>query len=230
MPKRIAIVPARGGSKRIPDKNIREFCGRPMISYILETARTSNLFDVVHVSTEDARVAAVAMDLGFPVEFMRPMELADDYTPLMPVVRHVVESFAERAQRFDQVWLLMACAPLVAKQDLLGAERLFAQSGGEGAVMAIAPFPAPIEWAFERQEDGRMVPVQPGMFAVRSQDLKTRYFDSGTFYVFPERRVLESAGAGNDSGYIGYELPRHRGIDIDTEDDWSLAERMYRVA
>jgi N-acylneuraminate cytidylyltransferase len=227
-PSRIAIVPARGGSKRIPNKNIRNFCGRPMISHILDTAQASNLFDVVHVSTEDARIAQVAAELGFPVSFMRPAELADDHTTLMPVLQHVVEMFAARSQRFDEVWLLMACAPLIDTDDLHNGASLFAQAGGQMSVMAVAAYPAPIEWAFERQQDGRLNPVQPGMFAVRSQDLTAKYFNTGTFCVYPERRVRESTGPGDDRGYVGLIMPRHKAVDIDNEEDWHFAELIFR--
>ena len=227
-PTRIAIVPARGGSKRIPNKNIRDFYGHPMISHILHTARASNLFDVVHVSTEDARIAQVAEGFGFPVSFMRPAELADDHTPLMPVLRHVVETFAARSQRFDEVWLLMACAPLIDTDDLQNGANLFAQTGGHAPVMAVAAYPAPTEWAFERQQNGYLDPVQPGMFAVRSQDLTTKYFDTGTFYVYPEQWVRESTGAGDYHSYVGLVLPRHKAVDIDTEEDWQLAELIFR--
>jgi N-acylneuraminate cytidylyltransferase len=199
-----------------------------MISHILHTARASDLFDVVHVSTEDARIAETAAELGFPVGFMRPPELADDHTPLMPVLRHVVEMFATRSQRFDEVWLLMACAPLIDTDDLHNGADLFAQTGGRAPVMAVAAYPAPTEWAFERRPDGSLNPVQPGMFAVRSQDLTTKYFDAGTFYVYPERRVRESTGAGDDHGYVGLVLSRHKAVDIDNEEDWQLAELMFQ--
>ena len=113
-PRRLAIIPARGGSKRIADKNIRAFCGRPMIAHILDTARASGLFEVIHVSTESPRIASVVEALGFEVHFPRPIaQLADDKTPLMPVLRYVTETFQSRGQTFDEVWLLMACAPLI---------------------------------------------------------------------------------------------------------------------
>jgi N-acylneuraminate cytidylyltransferase len=182
----------------------------------------------VHVSTEEARIAETAAELGFPVAFMRPAELADDHTPLMPVLRHVVEMFATRSQRFDEVWLLMACAPLIDTDDLHNGADLFAQTGGRAPVMAVAAYPAPTEWAFERRPDGSLNPVQPGMFAVRSQDLTTKYFDAGTFYVYPERRVRESTGAGDDHGYVGLVLSRHKAVDIDNEEDWQLAELMFQ--
>ena len=228
MTQRLAIVPARGGSKRVPHKNIRNFCGRPMISYILDTARSSGLFETVHVSTESSQVATVAENLGFKFHFPRPSDLAGDDTPLMPVLRYVTETFGKRGNSFDEVWLMMPCAPLIETDDLLGAARLYRDKSGQLAVISVTPYPVPIEWAFERDVDGRLHPTQPGKFAVRSQDLGTKYYDTGTFCGFSARRVLESTGAGDDTGFVGYVLPRHKAIDIDTEEDWQFAEILFR--
>ncbi len=225
-PRRIAVVPARGGSKRIPNKNIRSFCGVPMIGHILSAARDSGLFEVIHVSTDSEEIKSTAENLGFPVDFMRPRELADDMTPIMPVLKHAADTYAERGRAFDQVWLLMACAPLTRADDLKNAAALFEKGGSREPVLAVSEFPVPIEWAFSRDEAGRLAPVQEGMFAIRSQDLKKKYFDAGSFAVFPAERVLSSAGAGSDSGFIGYVLPKGRAIDIDDEDDWRLAEAL----
>jgi pseudaminic acid cytidylyltransferase len=227
MTRRLAVVPARGGSKRIPDKNIKEFAGHPMMAHILHAARESRLFDVIHVTTESPRIAAVTENLGFKVHFMRPTELADDQTPLMPVLRYVTETFAVRGETFDEVWLLMACAPLIEAEDLIGAASLYAETGGQWAVLSVIPYPVPIEWAFERDAGGRLRPTQPGKFAIRSQDLCMKYYDAGTFCGFPVRRVLKSTGAGDDTGFVGYVLPRHKAIDIDTQEDWQFAEILF---
>jgi CMP-N-acetylneuraminic acid synthetase len=228
MPSRLAVIPARGGSKRIPDKNIRNFCGRPMIAYILASASMSGLFDMIHVSTDNPRVAAVAEKLGFAPQFARPAELADDQTPLMPVLKYVVTRLRDSGFHFDEVWLLMACAALIDSEDLREAAKVFAESGGRRPLLPVAPYPAPIEWAYDRNEDGSLLPVQPGMFAARSQDLKTRYYDSGSFYIFPARNVLESIGAGDDTAFIGHVLPHHKAVDIDSEFDWQMAEFLFR--
>ena len=151
-PRRLAVIAARGGSKRVADKNIRAFCGRPMIAHILETARTSELFDVIHVSTESPRIASVVEALGFEVHFPRPTELADDNTPLMPVLHYVTETFRSRGQTFDEVWLLMACAPLIDVNDLRMAAQLLLRTGQSKAVLAVTRFPAPIQKAFEREK------------------------------------------------------------------------------
>lgn len=228
MTRRIAIIPARGGSKRIPNKNTRDFCGKPMIVHILQAARESELFDVIHVSTESFSIRETVENLGFRIEFMRPPELADDHTPIMPVLKYVMETYTSRGQLFDQVWLLMACAPLVESTDLQQAAQLFDQSGGTNPMLAISEYPVPIEWAFSRASDGKLTPVQPGMFAVRSQDLSKKYFDAGVFTAFPAATVQASEGAGSDVGFIGHILPKGKAIDIDDEADWAIAEAMYR--
>ena len=131
---------------------------------------------------------------------MRPDSLADDYTPIMPVLKYAVDEYQRRGRTFDQVWLLMACAPLIAAEDLVAAEKLFAEAGGQRQLLAVSEFQAPIEWALRREADGQMQPLQPGMFAVRSQDLEKRYFDAGSL-----------------------------AVDIDDERDWMLAEAIYRA-
>lgn len=229
MTKRIAIIPARGGSKRIPNKNIRDFCGKPMIAHILQAARASGLFDEIHVSTDSEAIRETVENLGFHIGFMRPPELADDHTPIMPVLKYVTETYSSRNQQFDQVWLLMACAPLVNPSDLNQAAQLFDQAGGTSPVLSVSEYPVPIEWAFNRAADGKMMPVQQGMFAIRSQDLGKKYFDAGAFVVFPAQMVLQSEGAGSDAGFIGYVIPKGNAIDIDDETDWALAEAMYRL-
>lgn len=229
MPRRLAIVPARGGSKRIPNKNVREFCGRPMISYVLDAAQTSSLFNVIHVSTDSSEIAKVVADLGFPPDFPRPANLADDHTPLMPVLRYAAETYAGRGQTFDQIWLLMACAPLIRSQDLRDAAALFEAAGNSSAVLSVTRYPAPIEWAFGRRTDGRLVPVEPGKFALRSQDLEPRYFDTGSYVIYPAAQVLSSVGAGDDTRFIGHVQPRLRSIDIDDLEDWHNAELLYRT-
>ena len=228
--KRLAIIPARGGSKRILNKNIRDFCGQPMITHVLGAARDSGLFSAIHVSTESESIREVAAMFGFPPDFPRPEALADDHTPIMPVLRYVTEEYARRAQHFDEIWLLMACAPLVKSGDLIAAASLFSENGSNSPVLAVVEYPAPIEWAFRRSKEGSLKAVQPGMFAVRSQNLEKAYFDSGSFAVFPSSRVLGLAGAGSDEDFVGYVLPKNSAIDIDDEEDWKFAELLFRIS
>lgn len=225
--RRLAIVPARGGSKRIRNKNIRDFCGRPMITHVLGAARDSGLFAKVHVSTEDSEISEVATEFGFAPDFVRVDELAGDHTPIMAVVRYAASQYFLRGEIFDEIWLLMACAPLVEPVHLREAASLLDDGGGRQPVLAVSEYPAPIEWAFSRDTHGVLNPVQAGMFAVRSQDLNKHYFDAGCFAAFPASYVLQSDGNGSDSDFVGYVLPRGSVIDIDEEEDWQWAETLY---
>lgn len=226
--KRLAIIPARGGSKRIINKNIRNFCGRPIIAYVLEEAKKSNLFSMIHVSTESDEITRIVTGLGYPPDFPRPDCYSDDYEPIMSVLRFVVREYSKRGQIYDEVWLLMACSPLVDVQDLKGAANLFRNMGGVKPVLSVAEYSAPIQWAFKMVSSGELVPVRDDMFSTRSQDLEKHYFDAGCFSIFPTSFILESEGAGSYSDFIGYLLPKGSAIDIDDLHDWELAESIYR--
>jgi pseudaminic acid cytidylyltransferase len=228
MTGRLAVIPARGGSKRIPQKNIRNFCGKPIIAYILEIVKKSNLFEVIHVSTDSELIANTVHDLGFSVDFMRPPELADDYTPVMPVLKYVHGEYLNRGHQFDQVWSLMPTSPFLELDDLIKADKLFVQSNEKYSLWGVTEYNAPIEWAFKREDDGRLIPVSPGSFATRSQDIEEKYYDVGSFALFSAKTVIESHGSGRDDRYMGYILPKHKAIDIDTLDDWVFAEALYR--
>ncbi len=224
MVSRLAVVPARGGSKRIPDKNIRDFCGCPMIGHILNAIRESSLFETIHVSTESPHIADVVAKLGFQTEFLRPEHLADDHTPLMPVIRYVAQTFREMGRRYDEVWLLMACAPLIEASDLIGAAKMFSETGARTPVLSVATYPAPIEWAYRLDDRNMLIPAQPDMIAVRSQDLVPAYHDTGSFCIFPGSMALEGT---TDGRCIGYLLPRQKAIDIDNEEDLRFAEAVF---
>jgi len=227
--KRLAIIPARGGSKRIPNKNVRDFCAQPMISYILNSASKSGLFDIIHVSTDDPAIESVCSDLGFKPDFSRPAHLADDHTPLMPVLKYVAEEYETRGQQFDEIWLLMACSPLLAPEDLQAAAEVYANQEDEKQhpLMAVIAYPAPTQWAFQRKQNGHLSPLNPGMFKIRSQDLEEHYYDAGAYYIFPPKTILESQNAGSDQHFIGDVIPHYKSVDIDTQDDWKLAEILY---
>ena len=224
--KRLAIIPARGGSKRIPQKNIKNFCGKPMISYVIETAKSTNLFEKIHVSTDCNKLADVSRLLSLPIDFMRPTNLADDYTPIMPVLKFVVEEYKSHGIIFDEVWLLMACNPLLKKDDLLKASKVYQNSIKSKSLLAIEEYPVPIEWAFKIDDKKNLIPIKPGAFLNRSQDIEKKYFDTGTFAIFSSETILK-ADQGSDGEYIGYLLPKFSSIDIDTHEDWSQAEKIF---
>jgi N-acylneuraminate cytidylyltransferase len=223
---RIAIIPARGGSKRIPDKNIVDFLGAPLMSYSIRAAQESGLFDTIHVSTDSDRIASVASTLGVPVDFMRDPALADDHTPLLPVLKWVLDRYAEGGRSFESVCLLMPTAPLIEAADLIRAEEMFRARGGDRTVIAVARFGVPVEWAFRMDPEGLLTACQPGMGNVRSQDLQPAFFDTGTFVFIPAAGVQR--GRMDESPMIGFELPRFKAVDIDDYDDLKLAEVIFR--
>jgi pseudaminic acid cytidylyltransferase len=223
----LGIVPARGGSKRIPDKNIIPFCGRPMLSYVLEAARASGIFDKIHVSTDSDKIATVAAELGFKPDFMRDATLADDFTPLLPVLKWVVDQYAEKGMSFDTIFLLMPCAPLLEAEDLKCGLDVFREHGGEKPLMAVAPYPVPVEWAFEMESGGALKALNAAALNVRSQDIAEKYYDAGVFDIYSSRNLAENKNIG-EHGFVSIKIAPHTAIDIDTPEDLVLAEALYR--
>jgi pseudaminic acid cytidylyltransferase len=225
--KRIVIIPARSGSKRITNKNIKSFCGKPIISYALETVKKSNLFDLIHVSTDSEKIANLVTSLGYSVDFLRPLRLSDDHTPIMPVLKWVVEEYAAKNVIFDEIATMMPCAPFIEPSDLINAAKLLKDNHYKQPILSVASYSAPIEWAFNLGDDSLLTPVQPGMFSKRSQDLPSHYYDTGSFAFFPNKFVINSVDAGTDNSFVGYIVEKYKAIDIDDVEDWDYAEKLF---
>lgn len=223
---RLCLIPARGGSKRIPRKNVKPFHGRPMIHYPIAAARASGLYDRVVVSTDDDEIARVAVDSGAEVPFRRPAALADDQATTAAVILHGIATMGGAAA-IDSITCLYATAPFVRPRDLAGAEAL-RRDRQAPVVFAVTTFAYPILRALSRAADGRMEMLWPEHRLTRSNDLAEAWHDAGQFYVidaraFVDRPDLFAAGA------LGYPLPRHRVQDLDTMEDWRRAELMYQI-
>ena len=222
----IAVIPARGGSKRIPRKNILPFGGQPMIAYAIAAARESGLFEHVVVSTDDAEIADVAQRHGATVPFRRPQELADDQTVTVPVIGHAAQWFVEQGQAPAAVCCIYPCVPLLRAQDLRGAYELFLQRSAQYVYPVVAFHSSP--WrAMTKPEDGPMSFVYPEYELTRTQDLPKCYFDAGQFYW--GRTEAWTSGLRMHSNGHGYEIEGHRVVDIDTFDDWKRAELIARA-
>ena len=222
--RKIAVIPARGGSKRIPKKNIKPFCGKPLIAYSIETALQSGLFEKVIVSTESEEIAKVARAYGAEVQ-MRPEELADDYTGAGEVVEYVVKSLEERGDVYDYVCTIYATAPFLQAEFLKkGYETL--KKSDACASFGATSFAYPIQRAFKLKE-GRCEMFWPENFHKRSQDLQEAYHDAGQFYW--QRRGCASEDIFFGKSTIPVILPRHLVQDIDTPEDFVRAELMYNV-
>lgn len=224
--QRIAVIPARGGSKRIPRKNIREFCGKPLIAYSIELALNSGLFDHVVVSTEDDEIAEVARTYGATTPFMRPAELADDYTATMPIIKHAIEWFQAEGHHIGPVCCIYATAPLLQTSYL--AEGLSKLDEGWQFAFAVSTFEFPIQRALHRNDDGKINAADPVAINARSQDLEEMWHDAGQFYWGSAEAFVNELPITTGLAY-GIEMPRSLVQDIDTQEDWLEAEIRYRL-
>jgi len=223
---RVAVIPARGGSKRIPHKNINPFWGKPIIGYSIEAAIESGLFDQVIVTTDDPAIADVAREHGAEVPFVRPSDLADDHTTVVDVVCHAVEWMQEQGYPLELVCLIYATAPLVDKGDLARGAEAF-DGGDWDFSFAVTDFAAPIFRAFSALPGGGVKMFQPEHFKTRSQDLPVALHDAGQFCWGTPEAWLERRPVF-DSRSVPIMIPRWRVQDIDTPDDWARAELIYR--
>lgn len=222
----LCVIPARGGSKRIPRKNIKEFCGKPMIAYAIEAARSSKLFSQVMVSTDDAEIAQVARQLGAQVPFTRPAELADDFAPTVAVVKHAVAEAERLEMNFENVCCIYPAVPLLQPNDLRLALDLLT---GKSHLYSfpITEFPSSPYRALKLGSNDRLEPVYAEYELQRSQDLEKTYHDVGQFY-WAHKATWQSVEKIHANG-IGLIIPRWCVVDIDTAEDWEMAELLYRA-
>jgi N-acylneuraminate cytidylyltransferase len=223
----VAIIPARGGSKRIPGKNVKEFCGKPMIAWSIEAAKASNCFDQIIVSTDDDEIADVAREWGASVPFMRPAELADDYTGTLPVMHHAVEWLSVHDAPVDFACCLYATAPFVSPDDLQKGLELIQQNKCCYA-FSVTSYAFPIQRAIRITQNQRVEMFYPQHFNTRSQDLEEAWHDAGQFY-WGTTHAWMSEQPIFDEDSMPVKLPRHRVQDIDTPEDWTRAEWLFRA-
>lgn len=220
----IAVIPARGGSKRIPRKNIRNFAGKPMIAHAVNIAQSSGLFDHVVVSTDDEEVARVAAACGAEVPFRRPAELADDHTPTVPVIAQAIDACRGLGWQVDQVCCIYPAVPLLRDTDLAAALKLL-KVNDTHYVFPVTSFPSAIQRALRQLPGARMEPFDEQYASTRTQDLEPAYYDAGQFYwgfaeTWLEGKVIHKHG-------VGLVVPSWRVVDIDTLEDWKRAEMVY---
>lgn len=221
--KNLCIIPARGGSKRIPRKNIKPFLGKPIIAYSIEAALKTCLFDEVMVSTDDEEIAEVAKQYGAKVPFMRSAETANDFAVTADVLKEVVGKYQSLGQDFDNFCCVYATAPLISPTDIQSAFQLLQQSNFT-IVYPVVEFSYTIWRCLDVAEDGSMKRHWPEYEFTRSQDLPKEYHDSGTFYWYKTKEWL----AGNT--VVGGIIVDETSVqDIDTETDWKLAEMKYKL-
>lgn len=221
---KLAIIPARGGSKRIPRKNIELFGGKPMIEWSIQAARDADVFDRIVVSTDDAEIAKVARDCGADVPFVRPDELSDDHTGTKPVISHAIKWHQTNGYDPRQVCCIYATAPFIESSDIRSGAEILTRSGADFA-FSVTSFAFPIQRAIKLNTDGRIEMFDPAQFQTRSQDLPEAYHDAGQFYWGTKAAWLSDKPIFAP-GSIPIILPRYRVQDIDTPEDWEQAEAL----
>lgn len=223
----VAIIPARGGSKRIPRKNIKNFAGKPMIAWPIAAARESGVFDRIVVSTDDPEIAAVARQSGAEAPFVRPVELSNDHVGTTAVIRHAIEWLDARGPPVDFACCIYATAPFVQAADLrLGLTLL--RDSDAAYVFSVTSFASPIQRAIRINAAGRVEMFHPEYFNIRSQDLEEAYHDAGQFYWGRARSFVDDVRIFSIQS-LPLVLPRYQVQDIDTPDDWKRAELMFQA-
>jgi len=223
--RRIAIIPARGGSKRIPRKNIKNFCGKPIIAYSIEVALASGLFDEVMVSTDDEEIAEIAIKLGAKVPFMRSNERANDTATTYEVIEEVLQRYKKDGHFFDNACCIYPCSPFITVDKLKEA---FEKLKHFDTVLPVVQYSFPIQRAMRKNEIGRISYIQPEFELSRSQDLDETYHDAGQFYWFNIEKLIEhkSIISINTGCVVLSEIEVQ---DIDNETDWQLAELKFKL-
>ena len=223
----IAIIPARGGSKRIPRKNIKLFCGKPIIAYSIMAAKKTKLFDRVIVSTDDHEIANVALEWGAEIPFMRPQHLADDYTTTLDVITHAINWLNKNDAFYDHTCCIYATAPFIRISDLKKGYELL-KNNDTNFSFPVTTFPSSIFRALKLTENNTLKMFWPEHLNTRTQDLPEAYHDVGQFYWGKTEAFLENRTILNEHS-SPVVIPRYLAQDIDTPEDWEQAELIYSI-
>lgn len=227
-PKSVCVIPARGGSKRVPGKNIRPFCGRPLMAWSIDCAKESGLFDRIIVTTDSEDIAKVARECGAEVPFFRPPHLSDDITPTIPVVAHAVKELENQGEHYDYVCCLYATAPLVNPASLRKGFETIRSRPEKSFAISVTSYAFPIYRSIKLEEDDSIAMNFTDQEKYRTQDYPEAYHDAAQFYWGrPDSYYRENRFFTNAS--VGVRIPRSQVQDIDTEDDWILAEALFKV-
>lgn len=219
--KNIAIITARGGSKRIPRKNVKEFMGKPMLAYAIEAALSSNIFDEVMVSTDDSEIAEIAKKYGAKVPFMRSAATANDFATTNDVLNEVLEEYKKQGQMFENICCIYPCVPFLTADILKAAYNKFKETDTD-RLTPVVRYSFPIQRAFKINEQGKLQYREPENAPKRSQDLEPMYHDVGMFYFYKSNKLTSSE-------IVPFEMDEAAIQDIDTIEDWKMAELKYKI-
>ena len=222
--RRLAIIPARSGSKRIKNKNIKKFFSKPIIFYSINNAINSKIFDKIHVSTNSKKISKIAENYGTKVDFLRPQSKSRDNVPLIEVLKFVVEEYNKKKEFFDEIWLIYPCAPLTTKNDLIKAKKKFSLTKKDYPLMSFREYDAPIEWAF-KQKGRKFIANNVNKLTIDSKKITKNYYDSASFVIYKNNHIFKKKAF---SKYYSYIMPKNRSIDIDDHQDWKIAEALFK--
>jgi len=222
----VCIIPARGGSKRIPRKNIKEFMGKPVISYSIEAALHSGCFESVIVSTDDQEIAEVAQVYGAEVPFVRPAELSDDFSGTTPVIAHAIEWLKNEGKKINLVCCIYATAPFISSETIIKGMKLIEEEKKQYS-LTVTHFPSAIQRAIKITEN-QLGMFWPENYNIRSQDLEEAYYDAGQMYWGKPEAFIDNLPFYTNNS-IPVVLPNYLVQDIDTLEDWRSAELLYKV-
>ena len=223
----LCVIPARGGSKRIPRKNIREFCGKPIIAWSIEAARKSSCFNHIIVSTDDHEIAKVALNCGAQVPFVRPQHLASDHATTISVIAHAANWVNQHLATVETICCLYPTAPFVETESLRRGLKILLDTGAD-YVVSVVRYGFPIQRAVKINSNGRMEMSQPKFLNARSQDLPEAWHDAGQFY-WGKAQSWQSERAMFTEASVPLKIPSYRAQDIDTEEDWQRAELLFEA-
>jgi pseudaminic acid cytidylyltransferase len=226
MIKRLLIIPARCGSKRIKNKNYKLFLKKPIIFYSIDTALKSRLFKKIHVSTDSTAIIKLIKKKNIETDFIRPKNLSDDKTGVLEVINFVYNKYISQKCYFDEIWCMSACAPLITKNDLKNISRIIEN---KKIVLTVTEYPTPIEWAITLRNKNKIKFLNTNATKIRSQDIKKKYYETGSLIAMPNKK-LEKGLLSFDKDSVAYILPKSRSIDIDDLEDWKIAEALYKKA
>lgn len=224
---KLCVIPARGGSKRIPKKNIKMFCGKPIIQWSIEAALESNCFDRVIVSTDSEEISSISKALGAEVPFVRPSNLSDDFTATAPVISHAIQYMSQNFQSVELACCIYATAPFIEANYIQDGLRKIIENEANFS-FSVTTFPFPIQRAIKLNEENKSEMFFPENLNKRSQDLEDSYHDAGQFYWGKSSAWLEGKRMFEDNS-IPIIIPRHKVQDIDNEEDWIRAEIMFKA-
>ena len=229
MTTRILIIPARKGSTRIKNKNIKIFNGKPIIAYSILAAQKSKLFNKIHVSTNCKKIKKISTLRGVKFDFYRPAKLSKNNVPIFDVLKHVVKTFSNKKMYFDEIWCLLPCSPLIKSFDLINVAKKIKNKKIKKPILSVASYPAPLKWAFGMKNNSKLNPLKKNAHLIASERMQKNYFDTGNFYIFDHSHLTTNSSKTINNKFYGYKIPNYKAVDIDELDDWDIALKLSKI-